>query len=107
MGIYTLYQALNCYGYIVGQGYGIHTIIAQACYGESGANGFGIYTRVATGSYGKSATTGGIGLFAFIASDCVGEEPSPSGGTAIQATIANACVSYGGSFDIGYKYNMP
>jgi hypothetical protein len=135
-GINVLYSAHNCYGQsgngtdinasiaenCYGFGYrGMIVTIAQNCYGNgSGAEGISAY--VVHNSWGGSDNLEGIraeylangcfavcgspyvGLRAYSATSCVG---FCSGGTAINATIANGCIARFGTTTITYKYNMP
>ncbi len=94
--------ALNCSG-SSGSGYGVYALTAQNCYGSCSSSGTGVFAgRTAVGCFGSSST--GTGLSAENAATCTG---SRSGGTAIQATIANGCYAASGTNNITYKYNMP
>jgi hypothetical protein len=116
------YTANNCYGVSVSS-YGISATVATGCYGESDSgsadgiyaatannctgysygSGDGVYaSNIATGCFGSSST--GTGLYAFNAAFCTGTR---SGGTAIQAVIANGCIAFSGTNIVTYKYNMP
>ncbi len=71
--------------------------------GESSGSGNGINaSRTAIGCYGRSVI--GTGISAANAAYCTGNR---SGGTAIQATVANGCYAASGTNNINHKYNMP
>jgi len=100
-GVYASATALNCYG-SSGTGVGLGAFVALNCQGVSSTS-YGIFADYnAQNCYGSSTT--GTGLYANNASFCTGYR---SGGTAIQATIANGCIAANGSTVITYKYNMP
>jgi hypothetical protein len=98
----TAYIANNCGGSASASGNGVSATSAINCVGSS-SSGNGIYAiDVALGCYGYSTT--GTGLYTFNAAFCTAASTSFR---AIQATIANGCLSTGGTNLITFKYNMP
>ena len=91
-GLYATETAGNCYGFSsIGTGlYAFRSAIG--CSGESsGTNGVGLYvqTGVTFASFGRNNTATGLGLQAFVATGCYGQNGS------------------GTSETINFKYNMP
>ena len=100
-GVYGT-TAQNCYGSSK-SGSGLNAVSAMNCYGYTAGGGYGISADY-TAENCSGTSAGGIGLHARVANNCIGLR---SGGTAIQATIATACLAVIGTNSITYKYNMP
>jgi hypothetical protein len=84
-------------------GAGVQGTILLNCYGRS-TSGFGINALDnASCCYGRT-TSGSFALSAANANLCTGYK---SGGTAVQAYIANGCYAEAGTNNVTFKYNMP
>ena len=109
-GIYTD-TAENCYGSSAGGGDGIYAVTAQNCHGSS-STGTGLYAfRSAVSCYGQSAGASGVGLYVQtgVTMASFGYN-STATGLGLQAYVATGCYgqnSSGTSESINNKYNMP
>ncbi len=96
------YSAVDCNDYSDGAD-GVNVYTAEGCAGFSN-NGFGLYAYdLALGCFGQSSSN--TGLYAYNAAFC---SANVNSGTAIQAVIANGCITtFEGTNNVMYKYNMP
>ena len=102
--------AQNCYG-TSSSGTGLYATTAQNCHGVSGS-GTGLYAfRSAVSCYGESSGTSGVGLYVQtgVTSASFGYN-STATGVGLQAYVATGCYGQNGSGTsetINFKYNMP
>jgi hypothetical protein len=103
IGLYAT-TAQNCYGYSGSGTYGLYAYTAQNCYGYSGS-GTGLWAFMVNNCYGESwGGSGSYGIYAYdIAIGSYGT--ASSGGIGLRAYIANSCD--GNTLSVTHKYNMP